>query len=139
MFLVACEQALLFGRVKRVSRERASQRRSREDLRSRVLARLVSLAQILESLLAGYVFRRKLLTTPGGPSRLRRSLARSRETRFTCPNRRACSQAMFLEENCCQHRGDISSLRGEKCSMSGGKPFELTEPLVCCILLFRLE
>ena len=27
------------------------------------------------------------------PSRLRRSLARSRETRFTRPNRRACSQA----------------------------------------------
>ena len=29
-FFVACEQALLFGRVKRVSRERASERRSRE-------------------------------------------------------------------------------------------------------------
>ena len=29
-----------------------------------------------------------------GPSRLRRSLARSRETRFTRPNRRACSQAI---------------------------------------------
>ena len=28
--LIACEQALLFGRVKRVSRERASERRSRE-------------------------------------------------------------------------------------------------------------
>ena len=28
------------------------------------------------------------------PSRLRRSLARSRETRFTRPNRRACSQAI---------------------------------------------
>ena len=28
-----------------------------------------------------------------GPSRLRRSLARSRETRFTRPNKRACSQA----------------------------------------------
>ena len=28
-----------------------------------------------------------------GPSRLRRSLARSRETHFTRPNRRACSQA----------------------------------------------
>ena len=27
---VACQQALLFGRVKRVSRERASKRRSRE-------------------------------------------------------------------------------------------------------------
>ena len=28
--MVACEQALLFGRVKRVSRERASERRSHE-------------------------------------------------------------------------------------------------------------
>ena len=37
--VVACEQALLFGRVKRVSRERASER---------VLARLASLAQIGE-------------------------------------------------------------------------------------------
>ena len=27
---IACEQALLFGRLKRVSRERASERRSRE-------------------------------------------------------------------------------------------------------------
>ena len=43
---VACEQALLFGRVKRVSRER-------------------------------------------GPS-----LVRSREARFACPNRGACSQAI---------------------------------------------
>ena len=53
---VACEQALLFGRVKHVSRERASERRSREGQRkgpsapsaprSRVLARLASLAQI---------------------------------------------------------------------------------------------
>ena len=30
------------------------------------------------------------------PSRLRRSLARSRETRFTRPNRRACSQARYF-------------------------------------------
>ena len=29
------------------------------------------------------------------PSRLRRWLARFRETRFTCPNRRACSQAIL--------------------------------------------
>ena len=50
---LACEQALLFGRAKRVSRERT---------------RLC-------------------------PSRLRRSLGRSRETRFARPNRRACSQA----------------------------------------------
>ena len=33
--LIACEQALLFGRVKRVSRGRASERRSREEQRSR--------------------------------------------------------------------------------------------------------
>ena len=44
--LVACEQALLFRRVKRVSRERASGRRSREG--PRPLARLASLAQIGE-------------------------------------------------------------------------------------------
>ena len=37
---LACEQALLFGRVKRVSRERASERRSRVG---RVLAKLASL------------------------------------------------------------------------------------------------
>ena len=87
---IACEQALLFGQVKRVSRERASERRSREgppgvvssflrkhSLRasSPIWASNASLARTRE--------RR--------PSRLRRSLARSRETRFTCPNRRACS------------------------------------------------
>ena len=52
---VACEQALLFGRAKRASRERAS-----EGL------------------------------TRGARGR---SLARSREIRFTRPNGRACSQA----------------------------------------------
>ena len=36
--LLACEQALLFGRVKRVSRERASEQRSREGPRKGVLA-----------------------------------------------------------------------------------------------------
>ena len=63
---LACEQALLFGRVKRVSRESASERQSREGQkkgeiykrslqtllssapRSCVLARLASLAQIGE-------------------------------------------------------------------------------------------
>ena len=35
---LACEQALLFGRVKRVSRERASERRSREGQRKKELA-----------------------------------------------------------------------------------------------------
>ena len=54
---IACEQALPFGRVKRVSRERASGRRSREGQRK------------------------------GAPR------SRSREARFACPNRRACSQA----------------------------------------------
>ena len=57
--IIACEQALLFGRVKRVSRERASERRSRVGQRkgelatisheiSRVPARLASLAQMGE-------------------------------------------------------------------------------------------
>ena len=35
---LACEQALLFGRAKRVLRERASERRSREGQRKRELA-----------------------------------------------------------------------------------------------------
>ena len=56
IYLLACEQGLLFRQAKWASRERASE----------------------------------------GPSRLRRSLARSRETRFTRPNRRACSQAIEL-------------------------------------------
>ena len=34
------------------------------------------------------------------PSRLHHSLAHSRETRFTCPNRRACSEATGPEETC---------------------------------------
>ena len=37
-FVLACEQALLFGRAKRVSRERASERRSREGQRKGQLA-----------------------------------------------------------------------------------------------------
>ena len=37
---VACEQALLFGRVKRVSRERASERRSREGQIGKLVRRL---------------------------------------------------------------------------------------------------
>ena len=49
---IACEQALLFGRVKRVSRERASGEAARGRgllaPRSRVLARLASLAQVGE-------------------------------------------------------------------------------------------
>ena len=46
---IACEQALLFGQAKRVSRERASEGpRKGFAARSRVLARLVSLAQIGE-------------------------------------------------------------------------------------------
>ena len=46
---LACEQALLFGQAKRVSRERASQGpRKGFAARSHVLARLASLAQIGE-------------------------------------------------------------------------------------------
>ena len=46
--LLACEQALLFGQTKRASRERASEAPRGFAARSRVLARLVSLAQIGE-------------------------------------------------------------------------------------------
>ena len=71
--VVACKQALLFGRAKRASRERrASQRKG--DLssaprgfayRSRVLARLASLAQVGElALLAGYYSCSVILTQP---------------------------------------------------------------------------
>ena len=72
---VACEQALLFGRVKQVSRERASARRSREG----------------QTLCGVPGF-------PGSSTFLGPSLARSREARFACPNRRACSQAMFFNK-----------------------------------------
>ena len=47
---LACEEALLFGRVKRVSRERASERRSRERLAS--LVQIGELARRLGKLLA---------------------------------------------------------------------------------------
>ena len=57
------EQALLFGQVKRVSRERESARA------------------------------RERAAKPRGPS-----LARSREARVACPNRRACSQALFSKK-----------------------------------------
>ena len=67
--LLACEQALLFVRVKRVLRERPSERRSLEGQRK------------------GFLFL--------GPS-----LARSREARFACLNRRACSQATKLLITC---------------------------------------
>ena len=54
---VACEQALLFGRAKRVSRERARERQSREE--QRPLARAFSRGSLRppkqESLLAGYI------------------------------------------------------------------------------------
>ena len=39
---IACEQALLFGRARRVLRERASERRSREGQRKGPLARAFS-------------------------------------------------------------------------------------------------
>ena len=68
MFYLACEQALLFGRAKRASRERASEGPAPRGYaaRSRVLARLASLAQIGElarrlcfiwSLIQSYVYR----------------------------------------------------------------------------------
>ena len=63
--MLACEQALLFRQAKRVSQERTSERRSREGQRkglpprSRVIARLASLAQIEE-------LARRLRHTSGG-------------------------------------------------------------------------
>ena len=50
LYIIACKQAVLFGRGKRAAKPRGA-----------------------------------------GPS-----LARSREARFACPNRRACSQAMYI-------------------------------------------
>ena len=44
---LACEQALLFGRVKRVSRERASERRSREGQRNNILHGIIVTKNIL--------------------------------------------------------------------------------------------
>ena len=68
-----------------------------------------------------------------GPSRLRRSLARSRETRFTRPNRRACSQAIELEAATTngelKHRGPstrrwstVSVLKKQKGAHSAKEP-----------------
>ena len=45
---LACEQALLFGRVRRVSRERASERRSREGPTLTLLAQIGELARRLQ-------------------------------------------------------------------------------------------
>ena len=65
-YAIACEQALLFGRVKRISRELASERRSREGPpRSRGLARFTSLAQIGE--LARRVYAKALSTVAWRP------------------------------------------------------------------------
>ena len=49
---IACEQALLFGRANRASRERASERRSREGPapRSRVLASLAQIGELARRL-----------------------------------------------------------------------------------------
>ena len=69
---LACEQALLFGRVKRVSREHASERRTLEAPSSRVLARLTSLAQIGE--LARGPTRGSLAVFPPPPLYTRESL-----------------------------------------------------------------
>ena len=67
---VACEQALHLGDIVKSIRARGT----REETRLREAE-------------AG---KRKAFA---GPSRLRRSLARSRAARFARPNRRACSQA----------------------------------------------
>ena len=57
--MIACEQALLFGRAKRAARERASERRSREG-QSRLLSRASRACTFhdipqMESLLVGYI------------------------------------------------------------------------------------
>ena len=46
------------------------------------------------------------------PPRLRRSLARSRETRFTRPNRRACSQAMVKNDRLSLYELHVNLLIG---------------------------
>ena len=46
-FVLACEQALLFGRAKRASRERASERRSRETRFARSIRRACSRAKFV--------------------------------------------------------------------------------------------
>ena len=55
---------------------------------------------------------RERAAKPRGPS-----LARSREARF------ACSQAMFLEENCWQRRGAFPVSEGEHVQCPGGHPW----------------
>ena len=64
---IACEQALLFGQAKRASRERASEGPRGFAAGSRVLARLVSLAQI------GELARRLLKTHLSAQSRVQMS------------------------------------------------------------------
>ena len=54
-FQVACEQALLFEQVKRVSRERASERRSRQGPLARAFSGGSLRLPKQESLLAGYI------------------------------------------------------------------------------------
>ena len=63
-YAIACEQALLFGRVKRISR--ASGEAARGPPRSRVLARFTSLAQIGE--LARRVYAKALSTVASRPT-----------------------------------------------------------------------
>ena len=74
---IACEQALLFGQVKRVSRERASERRSREGPTGVVSSFLRK--QSLRASSPIWASNASLARTrERRPSRLRRSLARSR-------------------------------------------------------------
>ena len=87
---LACEQALLFGRVKRVSRERVSGRQSR----SRVLARLASLAQI------GELARRlsnSLCTDVPPPSG---KIGRGDSPYFSWGSGHVCTQASYRNISC---------------------------------------
>ena len=80
-----CKQALYFEwRGKSSARERASERLACDQA--------LHLGDIVKSTRARGTREETRLRAPA-PSRLRRSLARSRAARFARPNRRACSQA----------------------------------------------
>ena len=69
---LACEQALCLAGIVKSGRTRGTREETRRQGRGR--------------------------ERPLGPSRLRRSLMRSRAARFARPNRRACSQATVLRD-----------------------------------------
>ena len=102
---LACEQALLFGRVKRVSREHASERRTLEAPSSRVLARLTSLAQIGElargPTRSSYIGLASLPASPlgrsGGGAKSEAPLPSFLP--HPCTPGRACSQAMDRQKS----------------------------------------